>query len=80
MEQAAGADHVGPGPAAATTGVRGVFALILALAIAAVFAATLLGTIDFPVRTHADELSKVQAIMRADDSTGLSGGEANEGG
>jgi hypothetical protein len=61
MEQPAGADHVAPDPAAATGGGRGAFPLILALGIAAVFAAILLGTIDFPARTHADELSKVQA-------------------
>jgi hypothetical protein len=37
--------------------------LILAFAIAAIFAALLLGTIDFPLRTHADEPSKVLAVL-----------------
>ena len=68
MEQPAGADHVAPDPAAATGGGRGAFPLILALGIAAVFAAILLGTIDFPARTHADELSKVQAIITLKNS------------
>jgi hypothetical protein len=68
MEQPAGADHVAPDPAAATGGGRGAFPLILALGIAAVFAAILLGTIEFPARTHADELSKVQAIITLKNS------------
>ena len=37
--------------------------IMVALAIAAVFVGVLLGTTDYPLRTHSDEIAKVDAIL-----------------
>ena len=68
MQQPLRADHAAPGFATPTGRENGALPLILALAIAAIFAGVLLGTIDFPLRTHADEPSKVQAVITLKNS------------
>ena len=62
MQQPLRADHAASNPHAAAGAFRAV-PLVLALAIAAAFAAILLGTVDFPLRTHADEPSKALAVI-----------------
>ncbi len=44
--------------------LSGPLALILALVIAAAFVSVMLHAVDFPLRTHADEASKVDAILK----------------
>jgi hypothetical protein len=44
--------------------LSGPLALILALVIAAAFVGVMLHAADFPLRTHADEASKVDAILK----------------
>lgn len=44
--------------------LSGPLALILALVIAAAFVGVMLHALDFPLRTHADEASKVDAILK----------------
>ena len=54
----------GAAPQAAARCLSAAVAAIIAFALAAAFAAVLLQTVDFPLGTHADETSKVIAVLK----------------
>jgi predicted membrane-bound mannosyltransferase len=64
MQQQLGADNAAPGWLAWTVGIRDALPTLLALAISVCFAVILLGTIGFPLVTHADEPSKALAVLK----------------